>query len=1216
MIHRSACRVPTAAAVLGVLCLLSAGGLRAADPVQAGSAYIHTQPEKSRNINPQPFFVDTATVTENMREAGAFGTRVDRLHSWAGWMLWGNNVTDYQKVDNDGAHNATDKLVQGALLAGPIGLKYINTTRPTARTYGEWPGLEFGAPVGTLGVWENPAYNHWPNSRHTRGIVHRGAFYPLVRAYPATANTDAEPAWLSDNAVTDRMGDWDIEMVLERPAPPPAAGRIVSERRYAKRRDDRDPAAPETIRLTMAQGSPFAWFAHTGWAAGSGMQFVVKRGDNLAARQLAAIDLGDRTAAVNAGLGCYLLEIREMLLAGADALGTNPKITVYRYMAVFYDKSTTAAVPAQIKTVGTAESQGVFLSPAPSLPAGTAWHYVIAALPLVEYPYDDARAPTRDEARTHAGAWAVALAPYAFNAVTDTQVAYQVHHDRGILSTTYTAATAAVGPVGAAADGHTVFCLMPHHYEDFNDGQGGAVFAGKLSAAEVKPVNPAGEHGPFWGRMPAANNGFYPFWTAHGALKPIHGKSFGTNYVLAHILPYMPPIPEGKQATLPGSTTKKYIWEAINWMACWDWTAALQMYPPMFTELDGGGQAGLYKSGGQLRRIAATLPILKSLAEQPSDDVGKPASDIAFSAIRPQWGYTSKPSYDRKDMFGFAMKGIHDFLDLATRESATMRWGSGGNPQAGQANPDCPVFFMYDADLGAVLYYPGNTALVCPSGCANTGTGPGGGLAYIAQPADLTGLVEDTFELNSHFADYHYNYGWLTMAASQAAWQAPLAEAPYTDMFHKDHFGTLIDQLVMTVAHDPELQVNPQVPDAQKFWTVDGFTYSKFNYFDQWLGQPWTDGVPSASGTQGVADWEGKNDNAFGEAYQMYAAMVLWGQATGRQAVADLGLYLATTMLYNYQAYWADHLQIRVPEETYTTPTYTPGEARWSARGDWVPSANCDGPSSVHYWTRGTTFWSGWWYWGVTPETATKENYSAWSMKIHQAAVIQQSMYGDAMPLGARDNGWIPQSAHTLDFVRGSAFQKAALEILNSRDIYSQGWDYARNQGLKTYVASVNQMRALLGLDTVYKDPRPDFKAQNGLSPWQWIWSMTCSGTQADRNNLVNNFLDDRQTPVELINFFWVLDQYGAPDATYFGYSKAVAVSQGQGQAVVQPAAAVFYHPDRKLYTVVACNPNDTDCTVNWWRVGQSTSQDGLLDEPLTVPKHGYAVKTVLPPHH
>ncbi len=1060
--------VSEAAAVLGVLCALLAGGPRAADPVKAGSAYIHTKPEKSRNINPQPFFVDTATVTDNMKEAGDFGTRVDRLHSWAGWMLWGNNVTDYQKVDNNGDHNATDKLVQGALL-GRTHRSEIHQHHPS-----HGPDVQVGpGPVrragGTLGTWRIPPTTTGP-TRSTPAAWSTGArSIRMMRVYPATANTDAEPAWLADNAVTDRMGDWDIEMVLERPAAP-GAGRVIEARRSAKMRAPAAKQTAETIRLTMAQGSPFAWFAHTGWTAGNGMQFVVKRGDNLAARQLAAIDLGDRTAAVNAGLGCYLLEIREMLLAGADALGTNPKITVYRYMAVFYDKGTTTAVPAQIKTVGTSESQGVFLSPAADLPAGAAWHYVVAALPLVEDPYDAARAPTRDEARANAAAWAVALAPFAFNAVTDTQVAYAIHHDRGLLATTYTAATANRGPVGEAAGSETVFCLMPHHYDDFNDGQGRAVFAGNMATAEIKPVNPAAEHGP------SGADAHRPQWLLPVLDRPrcAQGHSrpeLRTNYVLAHILPYMPPVAEGEQETLPGSTTKKHVWEVINWMSCWDWTAALQMYPPLFTELDGGGQAGLYKSGGQLRKIAATLPILKALAEQPSADVGKPASDIAFSAIRPQWGYTSKPSYDGKEMFGFAMQGIHDFFDLATRESATMRWGSGGNPQAGQANPDCPVFFMYDADLGAVLYYPGNTALVCPSGCANTGAGPGGGLAYIAQPTDLAGLVEDTFELNSHFADYHYNYGWLTMAASQAAWQAPLADDPYTDMFHQDHFGTLIDQLVMTVAHDPGLQASAQIPATQKFWTVDGFTYTKFNYFDQWLGQPWTDGVPSASGTQGVADWEGKNDNAFGEAYQMFAAMVLWGQATGRQAVADLGLYLATTMLYNYQAYWADHLQIRVPEEMYSTPTYTPGEARWSARGDWVPSANCDGPSAGNYWTRGTTFWSGWWYWGVTPETATKANYTAWSMKIHQAAVIQQSMYGDAMPLGARDNGWIPQSAHTLDFVRGSAFQKAALEILNTKDIPSQGWDYSRNPGLKTYVASVNQMRALLGLSPPQRSP-------------------------------------------------------------------------------------------------------------------------------------------------
>jgi len=1204
-------------AVAGAFLLLGAGVIAAAQPLRVGGCYIQTQREKERE-NPRPFFVSTASVTDRMKVDGPYGTLRDRLHSWAGWTLWGNNAVDYKLVNGQGGETKRDKLVQGPLLAGPLSLKYVNANRVSSNHWGEWPGLLFATPVGTLNMWRTDVAGYpLPHPDQTYSLVHTGAFYPQVRVYPASASNYDACAWLPDNLQGDRMGDWDIDLVLTRPAAralgparqtdPAGDGQLVAP--VVLRQAD-----PETIRLTMAQGSPFGWFRHSNWDPARGMCFVVKADGRLSNRTASYVDLTAEVASVDAALGCGLLEVKENTILGYDPLGALPPLTVYRYMAVFYDRNTTTAT-----AVDTPTQKGLFLAPAPSLSTADPWYYVVAALPLVEYPGADSDAPSREDARLNAARWAAAIAPYAFNYVTGTQISYEVEHDRGTLLTTYTAATATHGPVGAAAGGQTALCLMPHHCEDFHDGQNRRVFVGDLDAVGLGPAGA----GPFLNKMPATNRGYYPYWTVLGNLTPIRGTGFQSRYVLAHLLPFMPPVPLVKSDNPAVDTTG--LLQVLNQMAAWDWVECLQKHPPANTQLNGGSQGGLYSIAGNLRRVSGVLPMLKVIRDcvdaTPGTGVTSdfPANTLPKGSIAPEWGLLSDQTYDGKKAFDFNLAGIHDFFDLVSRETPTQLWGNGGTPTIGQVHSDSPAYFFYDGDLGALLCYPTNTALVCPSGCANTGTNPGGALFNIPQPVDVDGTVEDAFQLNTNFCDYHYNYGWMVMCASQGAWLAPLGNA-HQDMFARDRFGSLVDQMIMTVVHDPDILARSDLAEDQRFWAVDGLQYPKMSFFDQWSGQCWVNGVPSAASTDAgaVGDWIGKEENSYGEAYQMLSAVALWGMATGRQAVADLGLYLATTSLYNYEAYWADHLQLRVPESAYRPSLpYAPGKAQWSARGDWIPSSNSEKAGSAVVWGKDQTFWSDWWYWGVSALTRSTAlgKAAAWCTKLQQGQAIQQPEFGMGYPMPGVYNHWFPQGGHSLDFTRNANYQTGLVDMLN-QDVPDHGWPGATgsNAGFFPYLSTVNQMRALLGLDTVYKDPR--HSDQWAKSPWEWISGLAGDGDPGDRATLVSQYLDNRQSPVEMLNYFWALENYGAPDPTWFGYSKGVARDQRAGQCVVQPTGAVFFNSRTNLFTMVGFNPNDTPCSLNFWRVGQDATDSALSETDLQIPPHWFAVRVVPPPHH
>ena len=72
--------------------------------------------------------------------------------------------------------------------------------------------------------------------------------------------------------------------------------------------------------------------------------------------------------------------------------------------------------------------------------------------------------PDLNQSVTESLGWANAIAPYAYNFITDTTVQYRVDRTAGLLHTTYTATTVNRGPIGNQTFGKTVMLLQRHQY--------------------------------------------------------------------------------------------------------------------------------------------------------------------------------------------------------------------------------------------------------------------------------------------------------------------------------------------------------------------------------------------------------------------------------------------------------------------------------------------------------------------------------------------------------------------------------------------------------------------------------------------------------------------------------------------------------------------------------------------------------------------------------
>jgi hypothetical protein len=85
--------------------------------------------------------------------------------------------------------------------------------------------------------------------------------------------------------------------------------------------------------------------------------------------------------------------------------------------------------------------------------------------------------------------------------------------------------------------------------------------------------------------------------------------------------------------------------------------------------------------------------------------------------------------------------------------------------------------------------------------------------------------------------------------------------------------------------------------------------------FDSYEGHSWASGI----GAGGPEFEYGNNQESSSEAVNAWAALVLWGEATGNRRLRDLGIYLYTSEVAAVQQYWLD-LDHQVLDADYGKP--------------------------------------------------------------------------------------------------------------------------------------------------------------------------------------------------------------------------------------------------------------------------------------------------------
>jgi len=148
---------------------------------------------------------------------------------------------------------------------------------------------------------------------------------------------------------------------------------------------------------------------------------------------------------------------------------------------------------------------------------------------------------------------------------------------------------------------------------------------------------------------------------------------------------------------------------------------------------------------------------------------------------------------------------------------------------------------------------------------------------YFAEDPTISSFLgyPEEYDSITHMNDHHFHYGYWIMAAAHIA----LVDRGWAD---DSHWGGMVGKLVADIATD--------VRNAKDFPFLRNF--------DTYEGHSWASGD--------AASEDGNNQESSSEAINAWAALILWGEATGNTHLRDLGVYLYTTEVASVQTYWFD----------------------------------------------------------------------------------------------------------------------------------------------------------------------------------------------------------------------------------------------------------------------------------------------------------------------
>lgn len=439
------------------------------------------------------------------------------------------------------------------------------------------------------------------------------------------------------------------------------------------------------------------------------------------------------------------------------------------------------------------------------------------------------------------------------------------------------------------------------------------------------------------------------------------------------------------------------------------------------------------------------------------------------------------------------------------------------------------------------------------------------------------GMLWSGFGVSDQWNDQHYFYGYYLGTAALAglfdrAWldQPSQTLAPPNNLWAgKGQMGTALDQLVMTLAFDPD-NAELQKEDTG-FYKIPRFTYQKFAFFDQWNGHPWaTGGTPGTTvasldftkdpfgfwrgfGTDSDK-YNGENENSIFEGVQAWSATILWGGATDRKSIVDLGMYLYSTNLAAADAYFLDknyNLADTANNKFSWVPVTTIDAKLVPKNGGnddprWNAGANYASANPPAYFTSAPFFGDPN---ATNPENQTANEVSPGQSLLKKAENSLNNFFY-AYPTGSKFIQAYPPAPWTLGMVRNTAYMKKWAGAMMRKE-----WNEARNSALYQS-ADWNAMAmtsALAGVpynpgDMPYPVPGTPTNPLkvNKYLPRLWSSWVTANNAPGYKASLNPPFLAN-----SVLTFLLALEEYGSPDWTYVG----VATSSGGTE---DPNSVVF----------------------------------------------------------
>ena len=1182
--------------------------LYAQTPIQAGEAYFQTINKDANGNQNEAFYPRVAAPNKVSATtyAGAPLSAPYRLHSWMGGaMLWATGAVESGGkgyfVDSGATATGTNMQTwpapvfqQGPVIADPIILSY---SQP--------PNATDSNPL-TRGIQATLPYPYlapdaaWGGTCGTYGLNAPLAVYadpiPMILVYPATSAPPSGVAtgdaiWGPTAILVDDMGDYSTVLVYQNPSSPYGGSGVG-----------------QYIKATVVQGSPFIFFECCG------IQYVAVSNQITASGSFSDPIIN----AVSSGSVPMVTNIDYALISGiqidpaqyAENNTTNPMNgtssmaagqACYTTWALYYN-TTEASFTADSAT---AAPQNNYLT---INNTSSPTYFVLAALPTIfQYPYPGgstfASAYTTATTNTNYNVqdYAEAVGQYAFNFITDTTVSYTVTNNTTVDTSFTPTLSQPYGAASVASTTDTIMCLMPHHY------QPQTFDTNTMLAPTILPTSPN------WSAFSptGATNLFY--WDIRGNLMTILGSSFATEYIFSNFLPTMPPPAWLDTVTLGGNTytgigtygtvsigqllfdslDNEYVTNLVN-----------PAYAPWNTGYTQVGK-GIYDVGKTLAKDAKQLGLLMQFIEgyENNNSMGTstplglffgngtqpPAGDFTVSNYYGA-GFTSllEQQYNNTWNTNPLRPGAFNPLSQATPPTMPQALsaglqssvaGSTSQVLAGVQGAITPYFAMtptactggtwmlshyayYDTLANLVMLYPSAAAASNAAGTSAPWPGRKGTLPAPNGP----GGVFESFGVADAFNDHHYQYGWWITAAALAAiydgsWSTPPAVNNFagtgSPWAASSNYGAAIDQLVKDIAYDP----------AVTDWYSDNsmtMQFAKMNFFDQWAGHGWADGIQaSIAGGNG-----GHNENSIGEALQAYASIILWGMATQRQDIVNLGIYLYATTSYAMDSYFFDK-----------NLNFVQASSGGQMQSGWfVPTVTTTTTIGQTTYTAGTGFWD------YTISNTTPGSITSGTPKMAQGIINYSADFGQT-PENVKVINAFPCNSFSLVFGRNKTYLQNWNAAMDSAAFCSTISDTLDGCWTTAFVSNINMLRGLGGNQYALGVPGELCASDTPPSPYAGMVNIFTSQTMGDPpwGSTGGAYTDPGQSINEVLHFLHVLDHYGTPDWNYVGYADS-------GEFAF---TAAFTKGGTTTY--FAFNPTFTPITVNFYAVGTTTPSVATL---------------------